>query len=151
MKNTFFLAALLLLGSCATDTPSAAPPDTPPQPQTARILAVEVTNSGGMLGHYSHFRYTPDSVLFVRLVSAAPENDDSFRRANTPEAWQALTADLNLDSFRAAAGGQSVQPVDGIDTEIAVFTNKDTIVKTNAYENPQWNQILNHTHVLADK
>lgn len=151
MKKIFFLVALLLLGSCAADTPPAAPPDMPQRLQTARILAVEVTNSGGMQGHYSHFRYTPDSVLFVRLVSAAPENDDSFRRANTPEAWQELAGALNLEGFRAAVEGESVQPVDGVDTEIAILTNKDTITKRNAYENPEWNHVLQHTQILVDK
>ena len=145
MKKLFPLS-LFFCWSCGEATP---PLQKFPEPE--RIEAVERRSDGGDMGYASWLRITRDSVLYWNNTVMSPENDDSFRRANTPEAWQALTADLNLDSFRAAAGGQSVQPVDGIDTEIVVFTNKDTIAKTNAARSPEWNRLLMKTQLLPDK
>ncbi len=96
-------------------------------------------------------RITRDSAWYWSNTVMAPENDDSFRRANTQEAWQALTADLNLDSFRAATEGRGKQPFDGMDTEIAVFTHKGTIAKTNADQSPEWNRLLMKIQLLPDK
>lgn len=145
MKSLFSLSGLLLLGSCG-NAPSAQKVS-----ESEHIAAIEVRREGGDMGYASWMRITRDSAWYWSNTVMTPENDDSFSRANTPEAWHELAGELNLEGFRAAMEGESVQPVDGVDTEIAILTNKDTITKRNAYENPEWNHVLRHTQILVDK
>lgn len=126
------LSALLFLYSCSNQ------PATTAKQEPEKIRTITFNNAGGQLGFSSHLVFTPDSVFYLRHIHMTPESNDSFRRANTSEAWQALTGDLQLDSFRNAVDGPSVQPVDGIDTEISILTTRDTITKTNARESGEW-------------
>lgn len=142
----YWLPAFLFLYSCSTNS---QPPDT--QPQSENIRSVNVSSAGGQLGFGSFLHITPDSVYYLRHVNMAPEQNDSFSRANTPESWQALVNDLNLDSLRNAKDGPSVQPVDGIDTQITVYTDRDSVTKTNAHESPEWMQLKIKTEIYLQQ
>ncbi|ULT24519.1 hypothetical protein KUH03_37095 [Sphingobacterium sp. E70] len=42
--------------------------------------------------------------------------------------------------------GKSVQPVDGVDTQIIIISDVDTISKMNAYNNKIWKSIVEHVY-----
>lgn len=147
MKNLLFFSSLLLLGCGEKSSPAASPP----KPEATQILAVEVKSAGGQLGYTSQLRLTADSTFYTRTIMMEASQNDAFRRPTDPALWQSLTGDLNVDRFRNAASGESVQPVDGIDTEISILTNRDTISRLNAHESPEWQKILLKIRMITNE
>ncbi|MNX44049.1 hypothetical protein D3C86_745280 [compost metagenome] len=63
-----------------------------------------------------------------------------------PQDWEALITQINLGEFRSSEEGKSVQPVDGVDTQIIIVSDVDTISKMNAYNNKIWKSIVEHVY-----
>lgn len=148
MKNLLLLPLLLLLSCGGMSSP---PQPGPVDAERTYITAIEVRSYGGQMGFASCLRLTADSISFIRTTEMAPEQNDSFRRRANPASWQALIGDLDLEGVRKAAEGESKQPTDGIDTEIMVLTNRDTISRRNAYQSLEWQKLLLKTQLFLNE
>jgi len=135
----YIFAFLSLLGfalqSCGGNAQKAS------ENKNEEIKAITIISSGGQMGYSSFFKITKDSIKFSSYLAVdTTQNTTSNKRIN-PQDWNDIIAGIDLENFKNATNGHSVQPVDGIDTEILVNTNNGEISKMNAYDNEMWNCI----------
>ena len=74
------------------------------------------------------------------MVMDSTANMSIARPAGEGE-WKMLLQNIDLAEFRRAQNGESVQPVDGTDTEITITTADETVSKSNAIGSATWNGI----------
>lgn len=110
------------------------------------IQSVEIMCAGGQLGYSSRMLIDEDSTHYKQTVAANPEKNSEYHKKTVPQDWHNLIAKINLVAFRSSKEGKSVQRMDGIDINIIVASNSDTISKINAYNNSEWKYIVEHVY-----
>ncbi|MEI2273495.1 hypothetical protein OHD16_15205 [Sphingobacterium sp. ML3W] len=110
------------------------------------IKSIEVINTGGQLGFHSCIFIDKDSTHYRQTVAANPANNSEYHKKTVSQDWEDLTAKINLAEFRSSEEGKSVQPVDGIDTQVIVVSDAGTISKMNAYNNKIWKSIVEYVY-----
>ncbi|RKE56314.1 hypothetical protein [Sphingobacterium detergens] len=110
------------------------------------IKSIEVINTGGQLGSHSRMLIDRDSTHYRLTVAANPADNSEYHKKTVPKDWKDLTAQINLAEFRSSEEGKSIQPVDGVDTQIIIISDVDTISKMNAYNNKIWKSIVEHVY-----
>jgi len=110
------------------------------------IKSIEIISSGGQLGSHTRMLIDKDSTHYRLTVAANPADNSEYSKKTVPRDWEDLTAQINLVEFRSSEEGKSVQPVDGIDTQIIIVSDVDTISKMNAYNNRVWKSIVEHVY-----
>ncbi|MDF2476573.1 MAG: hypothetical protein K0S24_2056 [Sphingobacterium sp.] len=110
------------------------------------IQSVEIMCAGGQLGYSSRMFIDEDSTHYKQTVAANPEKNSEYHKKTVPQDWHNLIAKINLVAFRSSKEGKSVQRMDGIDINIIVASNSDTISKMNAYNNSEWKYIVEHVY-----
>ncbi|MGE8553374.1 MAG: hypothetical protein ACN6OB_05470 [Chryseobacterium jejuense] len=113
--------------------------------QSEEIRSLEVINFGGKFGVYSRISINHDSVHYSHKINTEPHKME-FSQKIKAEDWKNIINKIDLNAFRNVTEGKSLQPMDGIDTKIMIISNKDTLSKINAYDNPIWKSILENVH-----
>lgn len=110
------------------------------------IKSIEIISSGGQLGSHSRMLIDKDSTHYRLTVAANPADNSEYHKKTVPQDWEALITQINLGEFRSSEEGKSVQPVDGVDTQIIIVSDVDTISKMNAYNNKIWKSVVEHVY-----
>jgi len=110
------------------------------------IKSIEIISSGGQLGSHTRMLIDKDSTHYRLTVAANPADNSEYHKKTVPQDWEALITQINLGEFRSSEEGKSVQPVDGVDTQIIIVSDVDTISKMNAYNNKIWKSIVEHVY-----
>lgn len=142
--TVLMISSIITLAGCKENKQKA---DQHSTVHTEAIESVKVISAGGAMGFSSSTLIDKDSIHYSRTVAANEAENFSYHKKVKPEDWKKLVGAIDQKLFAAAKEGKSVQPVDGIDTQIIVTTSTGDISKMNAYDVPTWKGIRD----LADQ
>lgn len=134
----------LFLISCTNNTKRTV--NQPVVTKDLGIKSIEIISSGGQLGSHSRMLIDKDSTHYRLTVAANPADNSEYHKKTVSQDWEDLTAQINLAEFRSSKEGKSVQPVDGVDTQVIIVSDADTISKMNAYNNRVWKSIVEYIY-----
>lgn len=143
MKRWFkhTLASLMVLVLALTSQTCGRKAQKAMETENDEIKSIAIVSAGGQLGYSSFFEITKDSIKFSSHLAVDTTRNIAFSKRINPQDWNDMIGGIDLEIFKNATNGHSVQPVDGIDTEIIVKTNDDEISRLNAYDNEVWRWI----------
>lgn len=116
-----------------------------------KIKSIEETSAGGEMGSFQSIFITKDSII-SEMGNAYLEQDTSLKAVLKAEEWKDLLQKIDLKDFRALKDGPSLQPADGMDTQITIITSKDTLQKMNASPSKKWYKYVDAIeHLFQEK
>lgn len=137
------LLCFLLLINCGQKKPTATSPTEHPETvQKEKIKSIEINSAGGQLGYVSHFIISEDSVIFQSDMTASENKKIESKKGITSGEAAEIFQNIDIEDFKNAVEGKSVQPVDGVDQTIILKLDGKDISKRNAHDNKTWNKIL---------
>lgn len=141
--NKLLLLSFLLLINCGEKEPTAtSPKEKPESVQKENIKSIEINSAGGQLGYVSHFIISKDSVIFQSDMTASENKKIESKRTIAPVEAEKIFKEIDIEDFKNATEGKSVQPVDGVDQTIILKLAGKDISKMNAHDNHTWKKIL---------
>ena len=75
-------------------------------------------------------------------MTASENKKIESKKAIPPTEAEEIFQNIDIEDFKNAVEGKSVQPVDGVDQTIILKLEGKDISKRNAHDNKTWNKIL---------
>lgn len=106
------------------------------------IKEININVVDGMLGIKASYEINEDSIIYKYSNENDPNDTLSIKQKNTKAEWQKLLKEIDINNFKSAKNGKSLQAENGLDTKITLKL-KDTFYSiTNANDNKSWNGIM---------
>lgn len=105
--------------------------------------SISIKNFGGHLGSSTSLKITKDSLYYSFNLEVGSVESKHIVKPNTSYKLEDIINPDQIINFSKLTDGKSRQPVDGIDTEITIETDKNKSSVMNAWDNEIW-QKTNH-------
>lgn len=131
MKHSILIALAIVSCSHKTEEQKIIKTENP-------VKSVSIASFGGQLGYSTSMKITKDSLYYDLNVAVDSTKRKHIQKPNTSYKLEDLINPDHIVSFSKVKNGESRQPVDGIDTEITIETDKNRYAVINGWDDKVW-------------